>query len=119
MSYYLFLDDMRDPPEVKWVNLPQIPFKEWVIARNGVEFIQIIKEKGVPKFVSFDHDLEEEHYLPEVKEDNYTLATGYECAIGLYYFCLYSGIKFPQYTVHSTNVSGNLKIRNFLEKKLI
>ena len=57
--YYLFLDDERYPKQVTWVNLPLV---DWVIVRNYNEFVKKIEEDGMPVFISFDHDLADEHY---------------------------------------------------------
>ncbi len=50
----LFLDDERIPEQVTWCKLPNIM---WAIARNDREFKQYIENHGVPKYLSFDHDL--------------------------------------------------------------
>jgi hypothetical protein len=50
MTYNLFLDDIRDPPE-KMENVK--------IARNVTEAKALIREFGVPDHISFDHDLGE------------------------------------------------------------
>lgn len=54
MSYYLFLDDERNPEDVTWVNLPNV---DWVIVRTQDEFEDYIMENGMFKFCSFDNDL--------------------------------------------------------------
>lgn len=59
MSYKLFLDDERNPYKVTWVKLPLGP---WVVVRNYDQFIKHITNHGIPSFVSFDHDLADEHY---------------------------------------------------------
>ncbi|MFT6091850.1 cyclic-phosphate processing receiver domain-containing protein [Sulfitobacter sp.] len=59
MTYRLFIDDERFPPE---------DGQEWYIARNLTEVASIIKDLGPPDFISFDHDLGEEEH------------TGYEIA---------------------------------------
>ena len=46
MTYKLFIDDERYPVG-----------DSWVIARTSNEAVEVIKEKGVPSFISFDHDL--------------------------------------------------------------
>lgn len=48
MSYKLYLDDVRPIPE------------GWIGVRNYDEFVKIVKEKGIPSEVSFDHDLGED-----------------------------------------------------------
>lgn len=44
--YKLFIDDLR-----------QVPSDDWVVARSSKEAIEIIKSKGLPDSISFDHDL--------------------------------------------------------------
>ena len=46
MTYKLFIDDERYPVG-----------DSWVIARTSNEAVEIIKEQGIPSFISFDHDL--------------------------------------------------------------
>ena len=48
MTYKLFLDDERDPPSDNTY---------WIIARSSSEAIELVKTKGIPDFISFDHDL--------------------------------------------------------------
>ena len=55
----LFLDDLRNPKDVIWVNLPEV---EWTVVRNYDDFVNTIIDKGVPTRISFDHDLADEHY---------------------------------------------------------
>lgn len=50
MTYKLFIDDERYPPN-SWCD------SEVVIARSSTEAIETIKAKGMPSFISFDHDL--------------------------------------------------------------
>ena len=89
--YNLFLDDVREPDKVTWVNLPPV---EWTIVRNYNQFVSTIERFGLPNFISFDHDLAEEHYHPAMYSENvsdynklYTNChfkekTGYDCAKG-------------------------------------
>jgi len=48
MTYYMFLDDERDPPE---------DARDWVILRNSAAAIDYVLHHGQPEFISFDHDL--------------------------------------------------------------
>ena len=59
MSYSLFLDDCRMPHQVNWVRIPDV---EYEIVRSYEDFVAKIEKKGLPEFVSFDHDLCVEHY---------------------------------------------------------
>lgn len=123
MSYYLFLDDERVPAQVTWVAIPNVFYN---VVRNYNEFVRFIEDHGVPVFVSFDHDLADEHYaimlkdcqenntgqllfaVPEnVKDMDYGLEkTGYDCAKWLVDYCADNRQKFPEFTVHSMNPIG-------------
>jgi hypothetical protein len=118
MSYKLFLDDERDPYKVTWVDLPLGP---WVIARDYATFVDYITKNGIPSFVSFDHDLADEHYRQSMydKDKHYpnyytdgTLKekTGYDCAKWLINYCQDIGYAFPEYSVHSMNPVGKENI---------
>ena len=48
MTYKLFIDDERFPPE---------DGEGWVIARSSTEAITTVLRLGVPDFISYDHDL--------------------------------------------------------------
>ena len=130
---HLFLDDERKPYDVKWVRLP---FAVWEVVRNYNEFVLHVTKYGVPEFVSFDHDLADEHYevmLKEVEAQQYTFffeddqggmnltfdygkeKTGYDCAKFLVDFCAKNGYKFPEYEVHSMNPVGGKRIRDYIE----
>jgi hypothetical protein len=48
MTYRMFIDDERFPPN---------DGKEWVIVRSSYEAMVMVANRGVPSFVSYDHDL--------------------------------------------------------------
>lgn len=48
MTYALFIDDERFPPD---------DGRPWRIARTEAEVASILREHGPPEFISFDHDL--------------------------------------------------------------
>lgn len=54
MGYHLFLDDVRMPGDVTWIELPSA---RYVIVRSYDEFRSCIKEFGLPVHISFDNDL--------------------------------------------------------------
>ena len=90
MSYNLFLDDTRVP-----VNCRNYPgdesiydAEEFLIARNFDRFYEIIKREGLPKFVSFDYDLNSDK-------------DGLDCARFLKFECDELGVDVPEYRVHS------------------
>jgi hypothetical protein len=50
MTYRMFIDDERFPPN---------DGKEWVIVRSSYEAMAMVADRGVPNFISYDHDLGE------------------------------------------------------------
>jgi Cyclic-phosphate processing Receiver domain len=99
-GYSIFLDDERRPDQITWVKLPNT---NWEIAKNFDEFIELIKKFGIPKVVSFDHDLG--------KDKN-----GYDCAKYLFQYCLDKKIDLPEYHVHSLNPVGTVNIYSLLDQ---
>ena len=130
--YHLFLDDQRMPGNVTWVSLPNAVY---TVVRDYSEFIEIIETNGVPEFVSFDHDLADEHYITMLKDmqlnstgqmlfevaddivdiDYGDEKTGYECAKWLVDYCHDTGAKFPEFMVHSMNPVGSERIKQYIE----
>jgi hypothetical protein len=94
------------------------PFKteKWVIVRNYKEFTDYITNNGLPKLISFDHDLADVHYLNQnvIKYDSFTEKTGYDCAKWLCDYCLINDKKIPDYYVHSMNVVGKQNIISYI-----
>lgn len=124
-SYYLFLDDTRVPTDVMWINLPSCP---WVVVKNYKEFVDTITKHGVPKIISFDHDLAQEHYSEyivanDAKMLNYGCIryaifkekTGYDCAKWLAKYCVNNNIPIPLYYIHTMNPIGFQNIYSVLE----
>jgi|TARA_R110000868_G_scaffold32231_1_gene117459 hypothetical protein len=98
--YNLFLDDIRRPIHVTWIKLP---IAEWTIIRNFDDFKKAIELMGVPKMVTFDHDLGSDH------------ATGYDCAKWLVEHCDKFKIPFPKYFIHSMNPIGVKNIDSYIK----
>jgi hypothetical protein len=121
-NYHLFLDDVRNPEDVTWVKLPEC---NWIIARSYEEFRTVIWNKGIPKFVSYDHDLSDDHYENYhsiyangelgIDYDKFTEKTGYDCAKFLVNECNKLAAKHPDYVVHSMNPVGKQNIINYVE----
>jgi len=127
MSYNIFLDDCRKPIDVTWIELPLV---EWTVIRNYEQFTRHISAFGVPKRVTFDHDLADEHY-PFTAENQeayknskdpliipykkYKEKTGYECAKWLIAYCQDRGVAFPEYYVHTMNPIGKQNIVSLIE----
>ena len=120
MSYYLFLDDIRYPSQVNWVSLPENV--EWKIVRSFDEFTNFIKVNGLPKFISFDHDLADEHYklghvsaFTKFDYNKVTEKTGYHCAKWLVEYCLERKLPPPNWVTHSMNPIGCENINSILK----
>jgi hypothetical protein len=117
-NYNLFLDDVRIPTQVTWVDLPIN--QHYTIVRNYNEFVDLITLRGLPKFVSYDHDLADSHYGDGLRGDNinynkYVEKTGYDAAKWLVNECMKKGVKHPPYVVHSMNPVGKQNIINYVE----
>lgn len=107
MSYYLFLDDIRDPSWVHWCALPALPDTQWAVVRNLEELKAVVQARGVPTFVALDYDLDAEGMLEE--EPN-----GLACAQWLWAHCQGNGVPFPSYAVHSFNRNGRQELLDWL-----
>lgn len=133
MTYNLFLDDFRYPVDVgNYINpveLRQLYRKEeWVIVRNYPEFVQKIKELGIPSIISFDHDLADGHYHKSFMnqdsiqyedyrefEDDFN-KTGYHCAKWLLEQLSEANLPLPICYIHSMNPIGSDNIRSLLNQ---
>jgi len=105
--YNLFLDDVRD------ANKFLQDIRVWETARDYNQFVRLILKKGLPQFISFDHDLAWEHYgNPNVSQ--YTEKTGYDCAKWLVEFCMKTEQPLPDFQVHSMNPVGKINIQSLL-----
>jgi hypothetical protein len=127
-SNFLFLDDIREPKDAFTYTKQEIFLtEEWEVVRNFDEFKTHIINNGLPRFISFDHDLADTHYTPEYLWDDYDKSkewqekqvhkekTGYECAIWLVDYCIDNNLKLPKYYTHSMNPVGRDKINGLLE----
>ena len=117
-NYNLFLDDLRIPTHVTWVNVPKD--QHYSVVRNYQEFVDIITLRGLPKFVCYDHDLNDVHYGhglqgDDIPYDSYTEKTGYDVAKWLVDYCMKKGVKHPPYVVHSMNPVGKQNIISYVE----
>lgn len=125
----LFLDDMRVPSECIGYMPMRIGDKstiyystDWVIVRDHYQFVNWITNNGLPDFISFDHDLSDEHYSSTmyISEDLYqdaikgTAPTGYDSAKWLIEYCIKNNQALPNWTVHSMNPIGVERIQRLL-----
>ena len=117
-NYNLFLDDVRIPTHVTWVDFPRD--QHYSVVRNYQEFVDLITLRGLPKFVCYDHDLSDCHYGhglsgDDIPYDSYNEKTGYDCAKWIVDYCMNKGIKHPTYVVHTMNPVGKLNIESYIE----
>lgn len=120
--YNLFLDDIRVPEDVfNYTGNPVFLKEEWVIVRSYYEFVKYIEENGLPKIVTFDHDLADVHYdvQDHVDEDYYDLMaaqdekTGFHCAKWMINYCMDNELKLPErILIHSMNGVGAKNINS-------
>ena len=125
MAYNLFLDDLRMPKDTfDYMGLPIYISVDWSIVRNYYAFVQIIEGKGIPDIISFDHDLADKHYDPQIVEgepyekiyDMFDEKTGYHCAKWLLDYCIGINEKPPaQIYIHSMNPAGSMNIKSLFD----
>lgn len=114
-TYNLFLDDIREPNWViQYKTDPTYNKLDWVVVRSHDEFIKYITENGMPRLISFDHDLADEHYvvydrinaglkstLPDFKEK-----TGYESLKWVCDYALDNDCQLSDMMFHTANYVG-------------
>ncbi|GGB75673.1 hypothetical protein GCM10007424_14510 [Flavobacterium suaedae] len=101
-KYKLFLDDIRNVDMV----YPNLSNNDFVIVRNYDDFINVIKKKGLPDFISFDNDLGEDIAGNLLKE-------GYDCAKWLVYESNLD-LSNLNFKVHSANPIAKIQIESLL-----
>lgn len=113
MSYNVFLDDVRVPDQVTWKKLPKY---EWNIVRTYNQFINLVKNKGLPNYICYDHDLGDEHYGDtNIDYSKYKEKTGYDCAKWMIEYCESNKLKHPNYIIHSMSPIGSKNIETLIE----
>ena len=81
---------------------------------------------GLPSFVTFDHDLADEHYRPSMynpdrhytnyyTDGTFKEKTGFHCAQWLVDYCLENKLAFPDYQIHTKNPVGYTNIASYIE----
>jgi hypothetical protein len=114
MKYWtLFLDDIRFPEDVKFF---YGPYENLRICRSMDDAVWAVKQYGLPTFISFDHDLADEHYGKDTGEK-----TGYTFAKWFCDYIMYNDLQLPVgfgYHVHSMNPVGAENIRRYMENFL-
>jgi hypothetical protein len=106
MSYNLYLDDIRIPKE-----------GNWHIVRSYNAFVGIIKIKGNPDLISFDHDLADIHYDPTSYRESfeYHEETGYDCAKWYLNYITENNLPCAQILIHSMNPVGTENIKSLFK----
>lgn len=101
--YKMYLDDIRTPI----TNYD-------VIVRSFDKAVEYVKQNGIPKFISFDHDL-------GCDENGNVLKNGHDFAKWLVKMDLEDKYKFPEdfsFNVHSANPIGRNNIEAILNNYL-
>lgn len=127
-QYYLFLDDMRSPSNVSWIELPLV---NWTIVKTYKEFVSIIEQKGLPRIISLDNDLCDEHYdeynwvhntmnmnFGKIDYSRFKEKCGYHCALFLVDYCKKKKLALPEVYIHTMNDIAAEDIRKVLSIKL-
>ncbi len=99
MKKLLWLDDIRNPIEDDWLSFSPIeqPFEvTWV--KSYYEFVEWVKENGLPDAICFDHD------LGDNREEE--IKSGMDCAKWLVEYCLDNNLKLPKWNIQSANPAG-------------
>ena len=123
--YNLFLDDFRHPYDCVAYMRDPIKYAKWnwVVVKNYEEFVKKIEEDGLPEFISFDHDLADEHYDNSMysgvdeyskKYEHFKEKTGLDCAKWLTEHCMDTKQKLPDFEIHSMNPAGGENIKSLL-----
>lgn len=130
-QYNLFLDDKRQP-KYAYCSDTARPVSEaagcqeddWLIVRSFENFSLVLNYFGMPRFVSFDHDLCDLAMAECIKnwdtgqKFDYNLKgmekTGAHCAQLLRDWCSFAGARIPAYVCHTANKEGGENIHAIL-----
>jgi hypothetical protein len=121
MSYNLFLDDDSSRMPHEWGRPENL---DWEVVRSYNAFIRIIKEKGLPKHVSFDHDLTDAHYQEftraamsdgKIRYNYMKEKTGYHACKWLVEYCLENKLPLPECNIHTMNPIGRANIQSLID----
>ena len=90
-----------------------------MVVRSYKEFVDYIVKRGLPKLISFDHDLADAHYEQcngdFINYDELEEKTGYHCAKWLVNYGMDNGyIQLPDFMIHSMNDVGGKNIYSLL-----
>jgi hypothetical protein len=97
---------------------------EWIVVKNYDQFVQAVEYAGNNlEIVSFDHDLADEHYDPNMHGsetynqlyDTFEHKTGYDCAKWIIEYYQNKGWGLPQILIHSMNPAGTANIKSLFK----
>jgi hypothetical protein len=120
LTWNLFLDDIRNPDYVN-------DGREYVLARSFDEAVELVKAKGLPSHIAFDHDLGWDQLEPSegglILDLGQEAKSGYDFAKWLVECDLDSMLHIQDltWTIHSSNPVGaaniNGLLRNYINQK--
>jgi hypothetical protein len=118
--YNLFLDDYRIPEEAHQYMLNKIYLTyDWVVVENYDEFVDCVTKMGMPRCVSFDHDLSELDYSEQetpTYDDLLREKNGFHCAKWLIDYAIDNNVDIPEEIhYHSMNPVGRLNMKSLFE----
>lgn len=112
-GYNLFLDDERTIDNNYDYLLSKPGFgklyksEDWVTVKSYWEFKQLIEDKGLPRRISFDHDLGERVGIIS--------PTGLDCIKWLTEYCLDNGLDLTtECRYHSSNTAGVINMESLI-----
>lgn len=122
----LWLDDCRDPMKDDWLVFSPISknnLSEVIWVKSYQEFVDWIKQNGLPDGICFDHDLGLPDHIERVnkgmpKRQSRKLNTeksGFDCAKWLVNYCIENNKSLPLYNIQSANPIGKQNIISLLE----
>lgn len=100
-NYCLWLDDLRPTPKT---------VHQWRTAKDLESFRDIIRTHGVPKYISFDHDLNEKHYNGDYSDKK----TGLDVIEWLLKYCANENEEFPMFSIHTMNYTRGQEMKQLL-----
>ncbi len=122
----LWLDDLRNPFEGKWIEefAPEyLNYGSIIWVLNYEEFIEWIRKNGLPQKICFDHDLGEDVAIKLVskgvnkkkaREVKKLAKSGYDCAKWLVDYCIDHDLQIPDWDIQSANPVGKENINGLL-----
>lgn len=95
MTWKLYLDDVRDPPEPGWT----------VVRSSIMAVVKCVQRKELPVMMSLDHDLGEDDNTMRFLKELYVMWEDMGA----------DPDKIPDYVVHSANPIGTKNIISYME----